>query len=77
MNAAYYRAIQTPTGWAVAHLTPGTTDLYTVDMPCPSQRAAEEEAAHLEIARQRQLQIERDQVALLGQRPFARHGVYA
>ena len=68
LQRAYFRAIQTPTGWAVAHLTPGTTDAYTVDMPCPTQRAAEEEAAHWERDRLQQLQREQAEAALLGVR---------
>lgn len=47
----YYRVMRFGDRWAVVHGLPGQPGEFAIDVDCPSQQAAEIEAAHLERQR--------------------------
>lgn len=65
----YYRVRWQHTGlWAVAHRVPGSTDLWSIDRECSTQKGAEQEAAFMNREREKREQDEQRQRELLGQR---------
>lgn len=72
MTSSFYSIHPGAAGrWYVCHPLPGTTDTLAIDADCPSQRAAECEAAWLERARTRELQRLAAERALIYRRAAA------
>ena len=74
MTAAspYYRIQRHPVElgrWLVVHTLPGLDGAVTVDADCPTQAAAEREAAWLEAERTRAAHWHRHEAKLAGVRP--------
>lgn len=56
----YYRVMRFGERWAVVHGIAGRAGEFAVDVDCPSQEAAEVEAAHLERQRQEEARKARE-----------------